>query len=45
MLQADLVGLEGGEAPQLHLQNGVGLHLAQAELIHQALAGRGGVGG
>ena len=44
VLQADLVGLQGREPPQLHLQDGVGLHVAQAELIHQALAGRGGVG-
>ena len=45
VLQPDLVRLEGGEAPQLHLQDGIGLHLAQPELIHQALAGRGGVRG
>ena len=38
----DLLPLEAGEALELHLQNGLGLELGQAEVRHQALAGLGG---
>ena len=45
MLEADLVGFQGGEPPQLHLQDGIGLDLAEAMAILQLLAGGGRVGG
>ena len=44
MLQPNLVGLQGRQPTQLHLQNGIGLGLAQPEFAHQALPGTGGIG-
>jgi len=44
VLQPDLVGLQGREPAQLHLQDGIGLQLAQSELLHQAAAGAGRIG-
>ena len=45
VLQPDLVRLQGREPPQLHLQDGVRLNVGEAELIHQLLTSRGGIGG
>ena len=39
VLKADLVGLEGGQATQLHLQDRVGLDFTQPELLHQIQPG------
>ena len=39
VLRLDLVALQAGQAPKLHVQDVAGLDLAQAELGHQACAG------
>ena len=44
MLKADLVGLEGCQSPQLHLQNGICLDLTEAVALLQLQAGRGRIG-
>ena len=44
MFQPNLVGLQGREPTELHLQNGIGLGLTQPEFTHQALPGTGGIG-
>ena len=40
LLVLDLLALEGSQAAQLHIQDGLGLELAQVEALHQALAWR-----
>ena len=45
MLVLDLVGLERGQPPQRHLQDGLGLHQRELELLDQAVAGGLGVAG
>ena len=44
MLKADLVGLEGRQTPQLHLQNCICLDLTEAVALLQLQAGRGRIG-
>ena len=39
VLGADLVALQRGQLAQPHLHDGVGLHLAELELVHQRLPG------
>ena len=40
VLVDDLLALEGGEAAQLHLEDGAGLQLVDVEQLDQAVAGR-----
>ena len=40
VLVLDLLALERGEAAQLHLEDGVGLDLAEREALHEVLRGR-----
>ena len=44
-LVEDLLPLQAGEALQLHLQDGLGLELGEAEARHQALAGHLAIAG
>ena len=44
VLKPDLVGLQRRETPQLHLQDGVSLNVAEAMTVLQLLTGRGRIG-
>ena len=44
VLVLDLLALERGQAPELHLQDGVGLDLGQLEALHEVRARRVDVG-
>ena len=45
MLKPDLIGFESRQPPQLHLQDRVGLDLAEPKALHQLQSGAGRVGG
>jgi hypothetical protein len=44
VLVLDLLALQGGQAAQLHLEDGVGLDLGETEAAHEVAAGRVHVG-
>ena len=43
VLVFDLLAFEGGQAAQLHIQDGLGLEIGQLEALHQAFFGRIGI--